>query len=177
MEKFITTPSGHRVRISWERDDSSFASLYLRIDTGAEEETQEEYVGSVRFDNLDGKTVTDEAIGVIDGIVERYFKSKNNIARLKTLENTQVKSLDELKRILDLSEGAMANFYIRLNGVQSWKSMSYCDKLDKDGNRKFFVHNDIDETEQVLSAGSLFNPRYSNIGVAIKAGQFYYAWT
>lgn len=60
-------------------------------------------------------------------------------------------------------------FIIRLNfGALSAKNIEYLPR-----RRIFRVHNEIDGTTQRLTHAQLMNPRYTNIGTAMKAGAFF----
>lgn len=60
-------------------------------------------------------------------------------------------------------------FYIRLNfGALSAKTIEYSPR-----RRVFVVHNEIDDTTQRLTRAQLMNPRYTNIGTAMKTGAFF----
>ena len=105
-------------------------------------------------------------------------KSLSKHDELKSLEGKPVTSLDMLKHILDLSDGAAATFYVAMNGgAKSYKVISYTDKLDSTGKYKFRITNEIDGTKQILAGFNLFMPKRSNIGEAINSGALYYAWT
>lgn len=78
----------------------------------------------------------------------------------------QVKSMDQLKSIL--ADGETKEFFILLNGgLRSSKTISY------DGDNTFYVLNEIDDTEQVLTEQELMNNDLTNIGKAINNGAFY----
>jgi hypothetical protein len=90
-------------------------------------------------------------------------------------EFKQVRTIEELRKILD--KGA-SEFFVQLwGGARSWKTLTYADKLDKDGNYKIHIYNDFDATVQVLTEKNLFNRKYTNIGFAMERGGFFYAWT
>ena len=85
----------------------------------------------------------------------------------------KIKSLEHLIAILDKSEN-VREFFILLNGnARSWKTITYADKLDRNGNYKLEILNEIDDTKQVLSLANMYNEKYTNIGLAIKQGSFY----
>lgn len=86
-----------------------------------------------------------------------------------------VKTIEELKTILD---GGASEFFVLLNPcARSWKTLNYADKLDRHGNYKIEILNDIDDSRQVLTEKNLFNRKFTNIGYAMKNGSFFYAWT
>lgn len=60
-------------------------------------------------------------------------------------------------------------FVMLLNyGLQSVKQIQY------DTKRKiFWVYNEIDDTEQILTSGQLMSRKYTNIGRAMRAGAFF----
>lgn len=87
----------------------------------------------------------------------------------------KVTSLNQLQHILD---NGTSEFFILLNGGgRSWKTLGFAAQNDRNGNSKIEILNEIDESRKVLTQENLFNPKYSNIGTAIKEGSFYYAWT
>jgi hypothetical protein len=60
-------------------------------------------------------------------------------------------------------------FFNRLNfGALSAKTIEYSPR-----RRVFVIHNEIDDTTQKLTCAQLMNPRYTNIGIAMKAGAFF----
>lgn len=79
-------------------------------------------------------------------------------------------SVDDLQIALD---GGEHEFFISLSGgaIRSSKNIEYAEKVDKNGENKFSIINEIDNTEQILSADELFT--HSNIGKAILNGGFY----
>lgn len=90
-------------------------------------------------------------------------------------EFKQIKTLNELKSILDKGT---SEFFILLNAAgRSWKTLTYADELDKDGNNKIEIINEIDDSRQILTEKNLFNRRFTPIGEAMQKGAFYYAWT
>jgi len=92
-------------------------------------------------------------------------------------EFTQVKSLEHLKQLIDENDGGTLECFIELNGGgRSWKTITFADKNDKNGNAKFEILNEIDESRQVLTEKNLFNTKHTNIGDAINKGAFYFAW-
>lgn len=90
-------------------------------------------------------------------------------------EFKKVTSLEQLHEIL---KKGTSEFFVQLNyGVRSWKTIGYADENDCNGNSKFEILNEIDESRQVLTEKNLFNDRFTVIGRAINEGSFYYAWT
>jgi peptide subunit release factor RF-3 len=83
----------------------------------------------------------------------------------------RIKSIKHLCDILDASENAREFFVQLLGGGRSWKTISFADKLDRNGEYKLEILNEIDEKRQILAIGSLY--RFSNIGEAIDKGAFY----
>ena len=68
-------------------------------------------------------------------------------------------------------------FFILLNGGgRSWKRITISPQMDKNGNNKWDIVNEIDESHQVLTDKNLFNKRFTNIGEAMQQGSFYFAW-
>ena len=96
----------------------------------------------------------------------------------KILENEfeKVTSLEHLKQILEQNDGVCGEFFVQLQVGRSWKTMSFSDQTDKNGNYKIWVENQIDGSHQILTENNLFNEKFSNIGTAINNGQFYFAW-
>ena len=76
---------------------------------------------------------------------------------------TKIKSVEDLK---SRCYNEMNDFFIYLGIGRSSKDIYY----DSDLN-KFEIHNNIDDTEQLLTEGELFTK--SNIGEAITRGNFY----
>ena len=96
----------------------------------------------------------------------------------KKNEFIKVKSLEHLKTILKENDNGTLECFIETNGGgRSWKTITYANEDDKDGNPKFEILNEIDETRQVLTEKNLFNERYTNIGKAIENGSFFFAWS
>lgn len=90
-------------------------------------------------------------------------------------EFVKVTSLKQLHEIL---KKGTSEFFVQLNyGVRSWKVIGYAAKNDRNGNSKFEILNEIDESRQILTEKNLFNPKCTNIGTAIQQGSFFYAWT
>ena len=85
---------------------------------------------------------------------------------------TQVNSLDQLKQLIsDNGINESHECFIQLNGCRSWKVISYNEEEDK-----WFVIDEIDDTEQELTSQQMRDTNYSNIGYAISKGAFYYGW-
>jgi uncharacterized protein YaaR (DUF327 family) len=79
---------------------------------------------------------------------------------------TQVKSISALKK--SISNGAH-DFYIQLNyGLRSSKYLDYSPVT-----KKFYVTNEIDDTEQELTEQQLMDRTYTNIGYALQHGALY----
>lgn len=79
---------------------------------------------------------------------------------------TQVKSLSDLKQ--KIYDGAH-DFYIQLNyGLRSSKYLDYSPVT-----KKFYVTNEIDDTEQELTEQQLMDRTYTNIGYALQHGALY----
>ena len=90
-------------------------------------------------------------------------------------EFKQIKTIEELKSILNKGT---SEFFILLNSAgMSWKTLTYADELDKDGNNKIEIINEIDDRRQILTEKNLFNRKFTYIGEAMRRGAFYYAWT
>lgn len=86
---------------------------------------------------------------------------------------TKVTSTEQLREMI--AQG-VHDFFILLNGnARSSKYMDYSPK-----NKKYFIVNEIDQTNQTLNEKNLFNRRHTNIGYAIEQGAFFsyedYEW-
>lgn len=89
-------------------------------------------------------------------------------------KDIQVKSLAQLKKLIDENDGSPIEGYVVLKGsVRSCKTINYADMVDKNGAYKLEILNEIDETKQILTEKNLFNEKYTNIGKAINQGSFY----
>lgn len=87
----------------------------------------------------------------------------------------KVTSLNQLLHILDRGT---SEFFILLNGGgKSWKTISFAEADDCNGQSKIEILNQMDDTRQILTQKNLFNERFTHIGKAIENGAFYYAWT
>ena len=79
----------------------------------------------------------------------------------------QVKTVAKLRKLAKKDGGE--DFFIALNGgLRSSKHISYASD-----EKKFYVSNEIDGSEQTLTEKQLLNECYTNIGKAIKLGGFY----
>ena len=77
----------------------------------------------------------------------------------------KIKSVEQLKR----ESGAGAEFFILLNhNLRSGKRIEW-DKNEK----KFFILNHIDDTEQELSEDQIMDKEHTNIGDAMLKGAFF----
>jgi len=83
----------------------------------------------------------------------------------------KINSIKHLMAILYNSENAREFFILLNGGGRSWKTISFADKLDRNGEYKLEILNEIDDTRQVLAVASLH--KFSNIGEAIDKGSFY----
>jgi hypothetical protein len=82
------------------------------------------------------------------------------------MKTRQIKDIEELK---NLSNEHQVECFIALNGgVISRKLVSY----DED-NKKFWILNLIDESEQELTDKQMNDDEITNIGKAIRLGSFY----
>lgn len=82
-----------------------------------------------------------------------------------------ITSVSELRLAIDEGEH---EFFILLNGsLRSSKNIDFHDSVDKNGNYKFDIVNEIDGSHQVLSEKNLFNKNITLIGEAIEKGAFY----
>lgn len=85
---------------------------------------------------------------------------------------TQVNSLDHLKQLIAKNGNTESHeCFIQLNGCRSWKLISYDAENDK-----WFVLNEVDDSEQELTSQQMLDANYTNIGSAISKGAFYYGW-
>jgi hypothetical protein len=81
----------------------------------------------------------------------------------------QIKTVRQLIRNLDTEE--MRDFYVVFNhNAMSWKSIMY----DAD-SKLFLITNEIDESEQNLTAEELMDESITFIGKAMETGAFYRA--
>lgn len=82
----------------------------------------------------------------------------------------KIADLRDLRAVLNNGGAGYMDFVISLAGglCVSRKEMM----MSKD-KKIFYINNCIDDTEQELTARQLFNPRYTNIGEAIKKGAFF----
>lgn len=78
------------------------------------------------------------------------------------MDYTKVKNIDHLKSIC---ENKTTDFFIWLNGLRSSKDITYEPEY-----KIFYVFHNIDDTENTYTEKEL---EESNIGIAIKAGNFY----
>jgi hypothetical protein len=77
----------------------------------------------------------------------------------------QIRSIDQLK---EESNGG-AEFFILLNyNLRSSKRIEWDEE-----EKRFFVFNLIDDTEQVLTEKQLMDHQYTNIGYAMAKGALY----
>lgn len=77
----------------------------------------------------------------------------------------RINNIDKLKE----SKNKSTEFFIQLNGrVRSSKIISW-----DENEKKFYITNQIDDTEQVLTEEELFDTGYSLIGKAISDGAFW----
>ena len=78
---------------------------------------------------------------------------------------TQVESLEHLKQLcLDNK----SEYFIKLGFGRSSKHIEYSESDDK-----WYIYNEMDDTEQVLSSKKLFDKDLTNIGYAINTKKFY----
>ena len=75
----------------------------------------------------------------------------------------QINSIEELIEAIDNNHN---DFFIRLGMLRSSKFITYNDGI-------FHVYNEIDDSADDLTAEQLFDEEYTNIGKAIKDGNFY----
>lgn len=77
-----------------------------------------------------------------------------------------MKKISSLKELIEAIENGHNDFFINFGIARSSKNITY------DGNI-FYIVNEIDGSDQTLDAKQLFDENYTNIGKAIKQGQFY----
>lgn len=75
----------------------------------------------------------------------------------------KINSLDELIKAI---EDNHTDFFIKFGIIRSSKYITYNDGI-------FHIYNEIDDSADDLTAEQLFDEEYTNIGKAIKSGQFY----
>lgn len=77
----------------------------------------------------------------------------------------QIKNIEELKAECEES----ADFFIILGGyARSSKRIEWNGQEDR-----FYIYNEIDDTEQVLSEEQLLNKDYTLVGEAMRKGALY----
>jgi len=88
----------------------------------------------------------------------------------KKKEGTLIKSLDELKDLLSGETACeTANCSVLINGgFKSWKQIS------TDGNGRWWVNNEIDETEIEVESDEAFMK--TTVGTAIKQHALVFEW-
>lgn len=78
---------------------------------------------------------------------------------------TKVLSVAHLREMV---QAGHHDFFIALNfGMRSSKTVN----IDEDGT--FYIINEIDDTEDVMTEEDLMDERITNVGKAIKLGAFY----
>lgn len=77
-----------------------------------------------------------------------------------------MKKISSLEELIEAIKDNHNDFFINFGIARSSKNITY------DGNM-FYIVNEIDGSDQTLDAKQLFNEDYTNIGKAIKQGQFY----
>jgi hypothetical protein len=81
---------------------------------------------------------------------------------------TKINSLEHLKEVCNPYEPE--DFFISLNfGLRSSKCITYDEDTDT-----FFVLNEIDDTEDEFNSEQIMDDNLTDIGKAIRAGQFYH---
>ena len=78
----------------------------------------------------------------------------------------QIKTIKELRKSIDRGN---YDYVIRLNGGFLSRKTICTDDWDE----KFEITNEIDGTEQILSATEIFDENLTNIGLAMKRGSFF----
>ena len=79
---------------------------------------------------------------------------------------TKVTSLDQLKEMI---ANGVHDYFIALNG--GFRSSKYIDYSTK--SCKFFIMNEIDNTDQTLNEKQLMDRDYTNVGYAMTVGALY----
>lgn len=75
----------------------------------------------------------------------------------------RINSLEELIEAIDSNHN---DFFISFGIAKSSKNITYNDGI-------FYIINEIDGSEEELTAEQLFDEEYTNIGKAINGGVFY----
>lgn len=77
----------------------------------------------------------------------------------------KIQTIDELKADLKIEE--QADYFINLGYVKSSKNIF---RLDED---KWYIINEIDDSEQILTSAELNDRSLTHVGEAMKRGNFY----
>ena len=85
-----------------------------------------------------------------------------------------IMSIQHLKELIFDNDESPIECYIMLNdGLRSSKTIGFADEVDENGEYKFEVRNEIDDSVQILSAKDLFDGELTNIGYAIENGSLF----
>ena len=77
-----------------------------------------------------------------------------------------MKRINSLEELITAIEEGNNDFFINLGSARSSKDITYNDGI-------FYIINEIDGSEEELTAEQLFDEEYTNIGKAINGGVFY----
>ena len=77
-----------------------------------------------------------------------------------------MKQINSLEELIDTIQSGNHDFFIGGGLCKSSKYIEYDDDT-------FYIINEIDDTEQTLTAKELFDKDYTNIGTSINNGSFY----
>ena len=77
-----------------------------------------------------------------------------------------MKPINSVEELIKEIESGNHDFFLSGGIWRSSKHIEYNDGL-------FYVYNEIDDTEQELTAKQLFDEDYTNIGIGMEKGKFY----
>ena len=77
-----------------------------------------------------------------------------------------MKRIHSVEELIEEIKSGNNDFFISNGLFRSSKYIEYDDD-------NFYIVNEIDDTEQTLTAKQLFDENYTNIGTSIKNGSFY----
>lgn len=82
------------------------------------------------------------------------------------MAHTKITSASQLITLLQETPDEPQEFFINLGGIRSSKAIQL-----RPNGKSFYVHNEVDDTRQVLTPESLYTR--SNIGKAMQTNNFY----
>lgn len=94
--------------------------------------------------------------------LNKYMKKKIIKAIYK-----KVKTIEHLKELI--KQGKREYSIVLNGGIKSSKYIGYGQK-----QKRFYIFNYVDDSEQVLTEKQIMNPKITNIGKAIKLGALIY---